>query len=218
MIEVVLSGFFFWFIIVTNIASGRFGYETFSKLDPDAKLQEIGTDPKKFKIGFAFIFVEHLGIICLANLLFLAYSPTNLLLAAIWTIARLTEALIQISNKRNYWGLLSLSRKYLSSSGAEKKESSDVGLSILKKKNTVFTFAQVLFSIGTLAYSIMFVTSEAIPVAIGWFGVVSSILYGLGSGIKLIKTEFKALWNIGGLLILIFELVLGGWLLFSPLL
>lgn len=218
LLEVVLSGFFFWFIIVTNIASGRFGYETFSNLDSDAKLQKIGKDPKKFRIGFSFIFIEHIGIICLAIMLFLAYHPLNLMLAVVWVAARAAEALIQIYHKKDYWGLLGLAKKYLGSSGAEKKASSDLGLRILKKKNAVFTFAQVLFSIGTLAYSIMFVTSEAIPVAIGWFGVVASIVYGFGSGIKLIKTEFKALWNIGGLLILIFELVLGGWLLFSPIL
>lgn len=213
-----MSGFFFFFIIVTNIASGRFGYETFSELDSDAKLQKIGNDPKKFRTGFALIFVEHVSIICLAILLFFSFSPANMMLAAIWSIARVVEALIQISNKPDYWRLLSISKKYLGSSGAEKRALSDLGLSILKKKNTFFTFAQVLFSIGTLAYSIFFVTSEAVPEAIGWFGVVASIVYGCGNGIKLVKTDFKALWSLGGLLILIFELVLGGWLLFSSIL
>ena len=111
-----------------------------------------------------------------------------------------------------------MAKKYSSSSGAEKKALSDLALSILKKKNTVFTVTQVLFSIGTLAYSIFFVTSEVVPKALGWFGVLASIVYGLGNGIKLVKTDFKALWNIGGLLILILELILGGWLLFSPVL
>jgi hypothetical protein len=41
----VLAGFFFWFIIITNLASGRFGYETFSDLDADAKLQKIKSNP-----------------------------------------------------------------------------------------------------------------------------------------------------------------------------
>jgi len=213
-----LSGFFFLFIIVTNIAAGRFGYETFSALDSDAKLQKVGNDPKKFKIGFSLIFVEHVGIICVASTLLIAFSPNNVLLATIWGIARTVEALIQISTKHDYWGLLSMSKKYLSSSGAEKKALSDLALSILKKKNTVFTVAQVLFSIGTLAYSIFFVTSEVVPEALGWFGVVASIVYGLGSGLKIVKTGFKTLWSLGGLLILIFELVLGGWLLFSPIL
>ena len=70
----------------------------------------------------------------------------------------------------------------------------------------------------TLAYTVMFVSFEAIPVAMGWFGVVASIVYCLGNGIKLVETEFKSLWSIGELLILIFELVLGEYLLFSQIL
>jgi hypothetical protein len=89
--------------------------------------------------------------------------------------------------------------------------------SVLTTKNTVFTFAQILFSIGTLAYSILFATYGVVPEIIGWFGIVASVLYGFGSGIKLVKSNIKALWNIGGLLILIFELVLGIWLMLSPI-
>ena len=91
---------------------------------------------------------------------------------------------------------------------------SDLGRSILKTKNSSFSFAQILFSIGTLAYSILFVTYGVVPDIIGWFGIVASILYGLGNGIQLVKPNFKALWNLGGLLILLFEIILGGWLLF----
>ena len=217
MITEMLSGFLFWFIIVTNIASGRFGYETFSELDVDAKLQKINSDPKKFKIGTALILVEHIGIICLAVMLFLAFSPYNLMLAVVWVISRTGEGFIQIYNKKSYWGLLNMARKHSVSSGAEKTVLIDSGRGILETKNAVFTFAQVLFSIGTLAYSVLFATSGVVPDVIGWFGIVASIIYGFGSGIKLAKPNFKALWSLGGLLILIFEIVLGGWLLFSPL-
>ena len=217
MITEVLSGFFFWFVIVTNIASGRFGYETFSELYVDAKLQKINSDPKKFKIGTALILIEHIGIICLAVMLFLAFSPYNLMLAVVWAISRTGEGLIQIYNKKSYWGLLNMARKHSVSSGAEKNVLIDLGRGILETKNAVFTFAQVLFSIGTLAYSVLFATYGVVPDVIGWFGIVASIIYGFGSGIKLVKANFKVMWSLGGLLIFIFEIVLGGWLLFSPL-
>ena len=217
MVEMILSGFLFWFIIITNIASGRFGYETFSDLDSEAKLQKINNDPKKFKIGTVLILIEHISIICLAVMLFLAFSPYNMMLAVVWVISRTGEGLIQIFNKKSYWGLLNMARKHSVSSDAEKTALTDSGRSIIKTKNAIFTFAQVLFSIGTLAYSILFATSGVVPELIGWFGIVASVIYGLGSGIKLVKTSFKALWSLGGLLILIFELVLGGWLLFSTL-
>ena len=84
---------------------------------------------------------------------------------------------------------------------------------MLRRKISIFTYAQILFSIGTLAYSILFVTYEAVPVVFGWFGIVASIIYGFGNAITLVKPNSKVLGNIGGLLIFIFELGLGGWLL-----
>ena len=52
---------------------------------------------------------------------------------------------------------------------------------------------------------------------IGWFGVDASILYGLGNALKYVKPNVKALWSLGGLLIWVFEFVLGGGLLFTSL-
>jgi len=213
----ILSGFFFLFIIITNIASGRFGYETFSDLDSDKKLRKIKNDPKKFKIGTVLILAEHVGIISLAVMLFLAFYSYSILLAVIWTVFRATEGLIQIYNKKSYWELISIAKQYSGTNGAEKNSLGDLAHNILKTKNSVFTFAQIFFSIGTLTYSILFVTYGVVPEIIGWFGIVASILYGYGSGMALAKPNFKVLWSFGGLLILLFEIVLGGWLLFSPL-
>jgi hypothetical protein len=199
------------------MTSERFGYSVISDLDSDTKLQEINKDPKKFKIGTVLALIEHGTIIALAIMLFLAFNSYNMTLGVIWTISRIIEGLINFYNAKNYWGLLNIARQYSSSIGAEKKSLSELGLSILKTKNSVFAFAQILFSIGTLSYSILFATSEAVPVPaiIGWLGLVASILYGISNGIKLVKPNFKVLGYLGGLLILIFEVVLGGWLLFS---
>ena len=215
IVEIILSGFLFLFIIITNISSVRFGHETFSDLDSDVKLQKINDDPKKFKISIVLILIEHFSIIVLAGMLFIAFSQYNLILAVVWTIFRVGESFIQIFNKKNYWRLLNIARQYSGTSGAEKNALIDLSRSILKTKNSRFTIAQVLFSIGTLAYSILFVTYGIVPVIIGWFGIVATIIYGFGNGIILVKPNFKGLWKFGGLLILLFELVLGGWLLFS---
>jgi hypothetical protein len=210
----ILSGLLFWLIIITNLASNRFGYQTFGDLDSEAKLQEINEDPRRFKMSFFLILIEHVIIVFLAVMLFIAFSPYNLIFAVIWTISRSGEGLIQIHNKKNYWGLLKLARQYSGAGGAEKKALDDLRLGILKSKHSNFAFAQVLFSIGTLAYSILFVTYGVVPAIIGWFGIVASILYGLGNGTILVKTSSKVMWNLGGLLILLFETALGGWLLF----
>jgi len=77
--EMMLSGFLFLFIIITNLVSERFGHETFSDLDSDAKLQKINKNPRKFKISIVIILIEHGSIIALAILLFIAFSPCLLI-------------------------------------------------------------------------------------------------------------------------------------------
>jgi len=197
----------------------RFGNKILSDLDSDAKLQKINNDPKKFKISNVLALIEHVSIISLAIILFIVfspYNPYNIILGIVFITFRIGEGLIQIYNKKNYWGLLNIARQYSGTSDAEKNALIDLGRSILKTKNYSFTFAQILFSIGTLAYSILFITYGVVPAIIGWFGIVASILYGFGNGIILVTSNFKVLGNFGGLLILIFEVVLGGWLLFYP--
>jgi hypothetical protein len=213
-----ISGFLFLLIIVIlAITTSRYGYEIFSELDSDAKLQEINKAPNIFRTSVLLVVFEHVVIVTLAITLFVAFSQYNMILGIVWVCARGLEGLIQISNKKNYWGLLDIARQYSRASGSVKDTLVDSGLSILKSKNSTFSIAQILFSVGTLAYSIVFAIYGVIPEIIGWFGVVASIIYGFGNGIARLQSNSRALWNIGGLLIWIFELVLGGWLLFSPI-
>jgi hypothetical protein len=52
MIEMILSGFLFLFILVLNVAMGAVGYlMEKDDYDPDADLKKINNNPKKFKIG-----------------------------------------------------------------------------------------------------------------------------------------------------------------------
>jgi len=219
MIEMILAGFLFLFIIITLIIAERFGYSVIGDLDSETKLQEINKDPKKFKIGTMLALIEHGTIIALAITLFLAFNSFNLTLAIIWTISRTTEGLLDFYNEKKYWGLVHLAKQYSTNSGAEKQFLIELGRNILKTKNRILAFAQILFSIGTLSYSVLFATFEAVPVPalIGWFGIVASILYGFANGIIVVKPDKTRKFFVVGLLILIFELVLGGWLLISPL-
>ncbi len=150
-------------------------------------------------------------------MLFFAFNSYCLVLAVVGTISRFIEALIQIYNKKRYWGLLNIARKYSAASDDEKKSLIDMRLSILKSKQSNFLFAQIFFSIGTLAYSTLFSIYEIILAIIGWFGIVASIFYGFGNGIYFVKPNFKTLWNLGGLLVLLFEIVLGGSLIYYSL-
>ena len=213
-VEVFLSGLFFLLIIIILFTSDRFGHETFSDLNSERKLQQINEDPKKFKINVILLLLEHSCIITLAISLFLAFNSYNIILGLIWLASRFVEGLIQIINKRSFWSLRDIAEKYSVSNGSEKEEAINVGYKILKKKNLSFAIAQIFFFIGTLAYSLLFLIFEVIPVFIAWFGVIASVIYGIGNIIFLIKPTSKVMWSLGGLLILVYEVMLGGCLIF----
>ena len=138
-----------------------------------------------------------------------------MMLGIVLLIFRIGEGLIQYINEPNYWKLIKIANQYSSTGGEQKKSLSDLARSIFQTKDTRFKFAMICWSIGTLAFSIILVTSEVVPQIIGWLGIVASILVGFGTGIKLGKPNFKG-EIIGALFAMLFEVIIGGWLLFSP--
>jgi len=84
IIEMLLSGFLFLFILVLNVVMGAFGY-LMEKDDynPDKDLKKINKNPKKFKIGICLALIEHGCVIALTILLFIAFSPYGLLIGIV---------------------------------------------------------------------------------------------------------------------------------------
>jgi len=220
-IEMFLAGFLFLFIIVTLTASSQLGNKiTFggSEFDPDAKLQGIVDNPKRFRMSVYLALIEHGAIIALAIVMFVVFGPPySLILGSVWLISRTVEGLINFNSQKNYWGLLKISRQYSGTSGSEKEAMIDSCRTIVETKNYRFSFAQVLFSIGTLAYALVFTIYGAVPEIIGWFGIIAAILYGLGNGLIVTNPKNKSVAALGGLLIFLFEAALGIWLLYSSL-
>ena len=218
IIEMMVSGFLFLFILVLNLVMGALGYlMEKDDYDPDADLRKINQNPKKFQKGIMLALIEHGCVIALTILLFIAFSSYNILLGIVWTVFRTAEGLIQFYNEPFYWKLINIARQYSSVSGAEKKSLSDLAHTLFKAKDYRFKFAMICWSIGTLAFSIVLVTSEVVPQIIGWIGIVASILVGFSTGIKLAKLDFKDFTAVGGLAAILFEIIIGGWLLLSPL-
>jgi len=213
----MLSGFLSLFILVLNLVMGVFGYlMEKDEYEPDANLKKINKNPKKFQIGITLALIEHGCVIALTILLFIAFSSYNIMLGIIWGIFRTGEGLIQFYNEPFYWKLINIAKRYSSASGAEKKTLSDSALTIFKGKNIRFKYAMICWSVGTLAFSIVLVTSDIVPQIIGWLGIIASILVGFGTGLRLIKPKIKYT-EIGGLSAILFEIIIGGWLLFSPI-
>jgi hypothetical protein len=214
----VLSGFLFLFILVLALVMGALGF-WFEKddYDSDADLERINENPKRFRTGFLLALIHNGSVIVLSVLLFVAFSHYGLILGIIWTISRIGEGLILFSNDKAYWGFRNIAAKYSGASGAEKNALSDTARTIFKTRDYRFKAAMVGWSIGTIAFSIVLVTSGVAPAIIGWLGIVAGILVGVHNGSKLLERDLKALQAIGGLSAILFEILLGGWLLFYGL-
>jgi hypothetical protein len=135
--------------------------------DPDADLQRINKYPGKFKTSFVLALIHNSSVILLAVLLFIAFSPDNIILGVVWTISRIGEGLILFVNDKNYYAFLDIARKHSATSGGKKDSLSDLACNIFKTKDSRFKLAMVLWAIGTLAVSIVLVTSEVVPAIIG---------------------------------------------------
>ena len=64
--------------------------------------------------------------------------------------------------------------------------------------------------LGSLMYAILFVTSGVVPIALGWFGVIASLLAAGGVLISLINPNLSM---VSFLVMIPYEIVLGFWLL-----
>ena len=126
MIVEMLSGFLFLFILVLVLVMGALGYlMEKDDYDSDADLQKINKNPKKFKISIMLALIHNGSVIALTILLFIAFSPYNILLGIVLLIFRIGEGLIQFINEPNYWGLLNIASQYSGTSGADKYWLSD---------------------------------------------------------------------------------------------
>lgn len=218
IVEMMISGFLFLFILVLNLVMGALGYSMEKdRYDPNVDLQKINKNPRKFKTGIGLALLEHGCVIALTILLFIAFSPFNLVLGIILLIFRMGEGLIQFYNEPNYWGLIKIAKRYSLASGDEKAPLGSLARTIFNRKDTRFKIAMVCWSIGTFAFSVILVISGGVPEVIGWLGIVASILVGFSTGIKLAKPNSKDFTAIGGLTAILFEIIIGGWLLLSSI-
>ncbi|KKM15526.1 hypothetical protein LCGC14_1695170 [marine sediment metagenome] len=216
-----LAGFLFLFILVLYlIVLPAFGYKVETSYS-EAELQKINEGPKKFQLSIGLALIHNISVITLTIILFIVFGlpPYNIILGIVLLICRIGEGLILIYNDKNYWGFLNIARKYSGARGDEKNSLSDLARTINKTNSSRFKFAMILWSIGSLAFSIVLVT-YGVHLFIGLLGIVASILIGFGNGIELRKPSFKTkrsfqvLTVIGGLSAIIFEVILGVFLLF----
>jgi hypothetical protein len=206
-----LCGLLYIYILITNAASVGLGNRT-GVTDFAAMLPAISENPGRYRMGVMVAIASHLGIVAITGTLFMAFSPFNRRLALIGSVSRLGEALAMIYGEVTVLKLIELAGEYaLADSNRESLRL--LGDQILRTKNTGVDLGLILLSIGAIAYCISFIQSGAVPSRIAWLGLAAGIISAIGILIKF-ASGFSALAVIGMVLMMVFEVAFGAWLLF----
>jgi hypothetical protein len=206
-----LCGFLYIFILITNAASVGLGDKT-GETDSAAMLATISENPDRFRVGVVVAIASHVGIVAIAGTLFVAFSPFNRRLALIGSVSRLGEALAMIYGELTVLRLIDLVGEY-ASAYSNKESLLLLGGQILRIKNTGVDLGLLLLSIGVIAYGISFVQSGAVPSKIAWLSLAAGIVSAIGISIKF-ASDFSTFAVVGMVLMMVFEVTFGGWLLF----
>jgi len=206
-----LCGFLYIFILITNAASVGLGDRT-GETDSAAMLAAISENPGRYRMGVIVAIASHLGIVAITGTLFLAFSQFNRQLALIGSVSRLGEAVAMIYGEVTVLRLIDLAREY-ASADSNKESLRLLGDQILRTKNIGVDLGLLLLSIGAIAYCISFVQSGAVPSMIANLGLAAGIISAIGILMKF-ASGFSAIAVIGMVLMMVFEVTFGGWLLF----
>jgi len=206
-----LCGFLYICILITNAASVGLGNRT-GETDSTAMLPTISENPVRYRMGVIVAIASHLGIVAISGTLFIAFSPFNRQLALIGSVSRLGEALAMIYGEVTVLRLIDLAKEY-ALADSNKESLLLLGDQIVRTKNTGVDLGLLLLSIGAIAYCVSFVQSGAVPSMIAWLGLAAGIISATGILIKF-ASGFSPLAVIAMVLMMVFEVTFGGWLLF----
>ena len=206
-----LCGLLYIYILITNAASVGLGNKT-GETDSAAKLPTISENPGQYRMSVFVAIASHLGIVAITATLFLAFSPQNRQLALIGSLARLGEAAAMIYGEVTVLRLIDLAMEY-ARADSDKVSLASLGDQILRTKNTGVDLGLLLLAFGAIAYCYSFVQSGAVPPMFAWLGLAAGVISAVGILIKF-ASGFGTVAVIGMVLMMVFEVTFGGWLLF----
>ncbi|MFQ5791873.1 MAG: DUF4386 family protein, partial [Acidobacteriota bacterium] len=102
---------------------------------------------------------------------------------------------------------------FVSANGAEAVALETTGRANRMMGQGGFTIGGMFFALGSLMYGIRFVSTQVAPLPLGWLGVVASALGLAGLWLVLARPDLSSVSMIGFVLIILYEVALGFWLL-----
>ena len=206
-----LCGFLFLFILLTSAVSQALAASAIDPTDVLSSLNNVAENDRKFRLSIVVDLVSHVSIVALAAMLYLVFSPFNQTLALVGTFWRVAEGTILALNEVNNLVLIELSQKSVSATGAQAVALESMGSMLMSTERWGMKIGLVFLLLGMLMYTILFVSSGAVPLVLGWSGVIACILAIVGVLLTLINPNISM---ISFAPYILYEVVLGFWLIF----
>ena len=206
-----LCGFLFLFILLTSMLSQTLAGGALDPADVPSTLGKVAANSKKFRMSVVIDLFSHVCVVALAGLLYIVFSPNNRSLALLATLWRVAEGTILALNEINNLVLLDVSQKFASATGTQAVALESMGRILISTERWGLKIGLAFFVLGWLLYAILFVTSGAVPLALGWAGVIASILAAGGVWLSLINPNISMVSFVA---LILYEIVIGFWLLF----
>lgn len=122
----------------------------------------------------------------------------------------MAEGTIIALNEINYIVFLAVAQKFVSATGAGAGVSETIGYTRIQAEDWGLKIGLAFLALGHLLYAILFVSSGAVPLALGWYGILASILAAGGIWLNLINPNVSM---VSFVVIIPYEIVIGFWLL-----
>jgi len=105
---------------------------------------------------------------------------------------------------------LAVAQQYVSAVDSEMVALESLGRLLILAEDWGLKIGLIFLGFGSLFYAILFVTSEAVPHALGTWGIIASALAAGGILLSLVNPNIKM---VGILFMIPYEIILGIWLL-----
>jgi hypothetical protein len=164
----------------------------------------------RYRSAISIDFLAMVAVMVLVFSLFAILKLVHPYLALVALGLRIGEVVIQSAAKIPDYLLLQLSEIALApASGAEEMEL--LGRMLITGSTQAVWISFVFLGIGSLFNNYLFYKSKGIPNALAIFGIISAVLYTLGS-VAALMIDLPEIANMGMMFPMLFELMLGFYL------
>lgn len=208
-----LSGILVLVMLVTVAVSGAIAASVPLNYDEAANtLRNVAERSGQHMADIFFDLLSYIAMVFLAGALYLAFKSYNQTLAILGTLGLAAAGTILAVHDMINFAITHIAKDFVTASGAEAVALQAVGGSMIITAKWGVTVGYTFFALGVLAYSVLMVSSKAVPRALGWLGIVASVLT-LSTWLPLIDKDLEPIAMALFIPMMLWELSLGIWLL-----